>query len=152
MKLYTLTGAAGVSHEDHGEFEVDDDGGVELPPEFGEYLHRTHVGGVKSWETQTERHDRLIAEELERRRDPAQLYDLLAQQIDPKPTDPAELNAEVLQAVVDEAVAKAVDAERARVAAEAQAKAAADAADAATQPPAPAKPAGNARGKKPAGD
>lgn len=76
MKLYSLNGTSAVSDggdEDHDPtiYEADEDGAIEVPPELGERLHGTHIGGVPIWETDGERSVRLVNEEDERRRDPA---------------------------------------------------------------------------------
>lgn len=121
MKLYTLLNAAGVVDEDFGEFEVDADGSIEVPEDLGARLHAAHIGGQKAWETEAERHARLKTEDLERRRDPAALYDLLAgHTAAPAETDPDAFQAAVdaavdakVQAAVDEAVAKALEAQTA---------------------------------------
>jgi hypothetical protein len=73
VKLYTRTGAASISNEQHGEFTIAKDGSVHVPDEFGAYLHRQHIGGKPAWEDEAERHARLVAEEVERRKDPATL-------------------------------------------------------------------------------
>jgi hypothetical protein len=75
MKLYTTQGHSKVAHPEFGEFEVDDEGAIEVPEELGVQLHGTHVGGVPGWETVEERRLRLVAEEDARRRDPATLLD-----------------------------------------------------------------------------
>ena len=73
MKLYSRTGANSITHEEFGAFTVGKDGSVNVPDEFGAYLHRQHVAGKPAWETEAERHARLMAEEVERRKDPATL-------------------------------------------------------------------------------
>jgi hypothetical protein len=73
MKLYTLTGASGVSNEDYGDFDVDEDGSIEVPEAFGVLLRDSHIGGVKAWEDEIERFHRLAAEDVARRKDPATL-------------------------------------------------------------------------------
>jgi topoisomerase IA-like protein len=78
MKVYTLQNASSVGNEDEGVFKVDKDGAVVVPEAFGVFLRDNHVNGAKAWEDEIERHARLTAEELERRRDPASLYDAVA--------------------------------------------------------------------------
>lgn len=77
MKLFTLTGASGITHPVHGQFDVDDDGGVELPDEVSDHLYAVHVNGKPAWETEAERDARLAREDLDRRRDPAYMADLM---------------------------------------------------------------------------
>lgn len=72
MRLYTRLGASSVVHEDD-TFDVDENGAVEVPEPLGQRLHATHIDGKQAWETETERHTRLVAAEIERRRDPATL-------------------------------------------------------------------------------
>ena len=91
MRLYTLTGAASVSNDEHGTFEVDPEtGAVEVPEALGRILHGTCFGGRRVWEDDAERSQRLVAEDLERRRDPAVLYDLLQQKLAAVPAVPVE--------------------------------------------------------------
>lgn len=72
MKLYSLNGTTGVSHGDE-TFEVSEDGSFEFPDELGATLLNTHLDGKAVWETETGRVERLMAEEAERRKDPATL-------------------------------------------------------------------------------
>lgn len=73
MRLYSLTGASALDDPEYGHFDAEDDGGFELPEDLAERLHRFHFGGRPSWEDQIERQERLMQEELERRKDPATL-------------------------------------------------------------------------------
>lgn len=73
MKIYSLNGTTGISDEDHGTFEPDQDGGFDVPAGLGERLVNTHFAGLKVWETEGERSTRLVNEEEARRRDPATL-------------------------------------------------------------------------------
>jgi hypothetical protein len=75
MRLYTLTGASALDDPDYGHFEADDQGGFDFPNEVSDKLHRFHVDGRSAWETDIERQNRLMAEELERRKDPATLLE-----------------------------------------------------------------------------
>lgn len=79
MRLYTRTGATTLNHPDFGEFEASDDGWFDLPDPLAEQLHGFHVNGQPAWETQLERHNRLLTEELERRKDPATLLSAVEQ-------------------------------------------------------------------------
>jgi hypothetical protein len=79
MRLYSRTGATAVDHPEHGHFEAADDGGFDFPDELSDALHRYHVHGRPAWETAIERQNRLIDEELERRKDPATLLSAVEQ-------------------------------------------------------------------------
>jgi hypothetical protein len=72
MRLYSTTGAASVQH-DGVRYEPADDGGFDFPDALSDHLHGFHDDGKPMWETHAERHARFIAEELERRKDPATL-------------------------------------------------------------------------------
>jgi hypothetical protein len=73
MRLISRTGATAV--DDNGEHytAVDDAGGFDFPEDVGARLHSFHAGGKPLWETQVEQQNRLIGEEVERRKDPATL-------------------------------------------------------------------------------
>ena len=89
--MYSLTGTTRVSHEEHGEFKADKEGGFELPPALGEQLRGTHIGGQKAWEDDGERSLRLLVEDEARRRDPATLLaavERLAAREAPAPAQP----------------------------------------------------------------
>lgn len=73
MRLYTRTGATALDDARFGHFDAGPDGCFDVPEEFGEELRRFHLGGRAAWETDIERQHRLMAEELERRKDPATL-------------------------------------------------------------------------------
>ncbi|WP_155589809.1 hypothetical protein [Streptomyces cavernae] len=73
MRLYTRTGATAVDDPEYGNFQADDEGGFDLPDPLANRLHGFHINGRPAWETDLERQNRLIAEEIERRKDPATL-------------------------------------------------------------------------------
>lgn len=79
MRLYTRTGATALDDPDHGRFDADEQGGFDFPDEVSEPLRRFHVGGKPAWEDDIERQNRLINEEMERRKDPATLLDAVEQ-------------------------------------------------------------------------
>ena len=79
MRLYSLTGATAVDDAEFGHISPADDGGFDLPGPLADRLHRTAIRGVRQWEDAIERQRRLIAEELERRRDPAALLTAVEQ-------------------------------------------------------------------------
>lgn len=108
MRLYTRFGVASVGDDDHGSFDVDEHGAVEVPHDLGMRMHATFQGGQQAWEDDAERNARLDAEDLAKRRDPAHLYDLLASGA------PVQSDAASVQAAIDAAVAKALTDERAK--------------------------------------
>lgn len=110
MQLYSRNGPQTVVHEGN-QYATGKDDVINVPDDFGRLLHHTHIGGLQVWETGQERKDRMEAEELARRRDPANLYDLLARQQKP---DTASI-----QAAIDAAVEAALTVERAKHAPEA---------------------------------
>lgn len=73
MRLYArIEGTAEVTHKGV-HYVAGPDGGFDFPNEVSDELHGFHVGGRPMWEDQIERQHRLIAEEAERRADPATL-------------------------------------------------------------------------------
>lgn len=79
MRLYPRGDATSVQHDDHGSFDVDPDtGSIEVPDELGSSLQALHIDGEPAFETETERDKRLKIADLDRRRDPASLYDAFA--------------------------------------------------------------------------
>ena len=77
MKLYNRNGVSAVSSTEFGEFTAGDDNSVVVPEEFGRFLHNQHVDGLRVWEDEGERNDRLVAEELARRSAPDYLAALV---------------------------------------------------------------------------
>lgn len=96
MKLYpTTAGVSGVTVDDvtYGPL---DDGSFDVPDEVGAKILPFHLAGVKQWENEPERAARIEAEELERRRDPASLYDTVQSLVasrEAAPSNDAELAA-----------------------------------------------------------
>lgn len=92
MRLYSRTGAVAIEDPAAGQrYEPGPDGGFDLPEDFALRQHAFHVGGKPLWETDIERQHRLMAEELERRKDPATLLEVVekimqASQATPAPT------------------------------------------------------------------
>ena len=78
-RLYSLTNVSAVTDAEHGHFEAGEDGGFDLPEEFAEKLHAFHLRGKPLWETDIERQNRLMKEELERRKDPTTLLSAVEQ-------------------------------------------------------------------------
>lgn len=79
MRLYTRTGATALDDPEYGHFEADEQGGFDFPDDLSDKLHRFSVRGRPAWESDIERQNRLIAEELERRKDPATLLQAVEQ-------------------------------------------------------------------------
>ena len=77
MRLYPLNAPQQViDHPDWGRFDAHPDhGGFDLPDELSDELHSFHHRGRRIWETEDERSERLHKADLDRRRDPASLYD-----------------------------------------------------------------------------
>ncbi len=73
MRLYTRAGATTIDDPEYGHFDASPDGGFDLPEDLALRLHAFHIGGQPAWETDLERQRRLMTEELDRRRDPANL-------------------------------------------------------------------------------
>lgn len=77
MRLYSRTGATSVHHG--GQlYEPGDSGGFDFPDEVSDVLHPFAVRGQRLWESDIERQHRILGEELDRRRDPASLYEAVA--------------------------------------------------------------------------
>lgn len=79
MRLYTRTGATALDDPEYGHYEADEQGGFTFPDDLSDRLHRFHIGGQPAWETDIERQQRLMDEELERRKDPATLLSVVEQ-------------------------------------------------------------------------
>ena len=77
MILYSRSGASVVTHEGV-TYGPGPDGGFDFPDHVGDRLHPFAVRGVRMWETAVERQRRVMSEEMDRRRDPAELYDAVA--------------------------------------------------------------------------
>ena len=74
MRLYSRTNAGVVQH-DGQQYTPGESGGFDFPDHVSDVLHPFAVRGEKLWETDIERQRRMLAEEMDRRRDPASLYD-----------------------------------------------------------------------------
>ncbi len=73
MRLYPKRGDVTAVNSPQGRFECLDDGGFELPEPLASHLHST-----PDWETAVERERRKLADDLERKRDPASALDEIA--------------------------------------------------------------------------
>ncbi|MFJ9771231.1 hypothetical protein ACIRVF_08300 [Kitasatospora sp. NPDC101157] len=108
MRLYSRTGATALDDPRHGRIEADPDhGGFDLPEELAEELR-----GFPAWETDVERQQRLVIEEIERRKDPATLLDAVQQLVRAAQT----VNAAKQASTADETPAKASRARKASAA------------------------------------
>ena len=72
MRLYSRTGAASVHHGGQ-VYTPGTSGGFDFPDDVSDVLHPFAVRGQRLWETDIERHQRILTEEMDRRRDPAEL-------------------------------------------------------------------------------
>jgi hypothetical protein len=91
MRLYPRAGATAAVDDAGEHFTAGDDGGFDFPEPVGERLHSTFAAGKPLWETQTEQQNRMMGEELERRKDPATLLAAVEQLVAAaKATRPAE--------------------------------------------------------------
>jgi hypothetical protein len=79
MRLYSRTGVSALDDPEFGTFHADDAGGFDFPDEVSDRLHSFHHRGQQVWENDVERQQRLISEELERRKDPATLLSAVEQ-------------------------------------------------------------------------
>ena len=77
MHLYSRTGASFTVHEGV-PYVPGPDGAFPFPDHVSDVLGRFAVRGQKLWETGIERQRRVMSEEMDRRRDPAELYDAVA--------------------------------------------------------------------------
>lgn len=97
MRLYTRTGATALDDPEFGHFDASEDGGFDFPDELSERLHRFAFRGKPAWENDIERQQRLMDEEMERRRDPATLMSLVEtltrRATEPEPPAPAKTPA-----------------------------------------------------------
>ena len=79
MRLYSLIGATAVTADNGNQYEPGDDGGFDLPDPLATAQLAFHSAGKPMWETGPQRRERLLGEELERRKDPATLLDAVNQ-------------------------------------------------------------------------
>lgn len=96
MRLYPLGGDVAAVTSGGVQYKAAEDGGFDFPPDLTGHMHATAVGGVKQWETAIEKQHRLAAEELQRMRDPATLYEAVAKIVaaaQGAPAPPAKLPA-----------------------------------------------------------
>lgn len=80
MRLYTLTGAARVDDPEFGSFTANSDGSFDFPNPLSDRLHGFAFGGKRAWESDAEREQRIVSEELDRMRDPATLLAAIKEQ------------------------------------------------------------------------
>lgn len=79
MRIYSRRGAVAIDDPEYGRFEPEADGSFDLPDDLSDRLVRFHQRGVPLWETEIDRGQRVATEDLERRRDPANLLDAVQQ-------------------------------------------------------------------------
>lgn len=79
-RLYSRMNAGAIDDPEYGHFEPDPGhGGFDLPDELSDRISGFHHRGKPAWETGEQRSDRLHGEDLDRRRDPAMLYDAVGE-------------------------------------------------------------------------
>ena len=78
MRLYSRADGTSVVCHAGVSYKPGPSGGFDFPDAVSDVLHPVAVRGQRQWETDIERQHRLVAEEMERRRDPASLYDAVA--------------------------------------------------------------------------
>ena len=78
MRLYPRR--EGTDQVKHGDvtYTPASDGGFDFPDEVSDQLHRFAVRGERLWEDSIERQRRILDAEMDRRRDPASLYEAVA--------------------------------------------------------------------------
>lgn len=80
MRLYTRTGATALTDPKTGiTYEADEQGGFDFPDELSEEQQRFATRGKPMWENDIQRQRRLLAEEMERRKDPAAMLGVMEQ-------------------------------------------------------------------------
>lgn len=79
MRLYSRTGAVAVDDGEYGHFDASQDGGFDFPDDLSDRLHKFGSKAGPDWETDIERQQRLIVEEMERRKDPSTLLSAVEQ-------------------------------------------------------------------------
>ena len=92
MRLYSLADATAVDDGDK-HYTAGRDGGFDFPDDLAGRLHGFAVGGRKLWETDIERQHRVVAEEIERRKDPATLLDAVQKLVTAAESMPAGQSA-----------------------------------------------------------
>ena len=103
MRLYPRReGTASVVHGGV-TYTAAPDGGFDFPNEVSDTLHRFAVKGERLWEDAIERQRRILDAEMDRRRDPASLYEAVAKLVQaadavqsaPEPAKPSRAKAAV---------------------------------------------------------
>jgi uncharacterized phage infection (PIP) family protein YhgE len=128
VRLYSLNDTAAVVDPETGEqYNADAQGAFEIPAEFGAQLHATYFESGKIWETDTERVERLAAEDYARQQDPATLLaEVRALRESLTSGNPSAAD---IRSAADKAAAEAANLAQQADAAEVAEKAAADAAE-----------------------
>lgn len=111
MRLYSRIGAESTVHEGVS-YTRGHDGAFDFPEHVGREVHGFHAGKVPLWETEVEQQQRLIAEDIKRRSDPASQYDLLERIARGPAASPVSEIAELRKRIAElEAAAKAAAAQ-----------------------------------------
>lgn len=82
MRLYSRAGAVALDDPDFGHYDADDQGGFDFPEDLSDRLHRFHAAGRPLWESEAEKHQRLIAEDRVRSQDPGVMLALMQRLVD----------------------------------------------------------------------
>jgi hypothetical protein len=99
MRLYPRRPDTGIVQHGGVTYGPADDGGFDFPDPVSDQLHSFAVKGERLWETGIERQRRILGEELDRRRDPASLYEAVAklvqaaETVTPEPAKPSRAKA-----------------------------------------------------------
>lgn len=103
MKLYSLIGAESIT-DGEIEYTASKDGSIEVPEEFGRFIHNIHVAGKPAWEDDAERQKRIDEEDHAKKSDPAYLANIVEDLSE-------KVEAAVTKKTSTKAIAKALDAE-----------------------------------------
>lgn len=99
MQVFSRSTDAGdITDAEGTTFAPAADGSYDVPGPLAEQLLRIHLNGEPQWETGGQRNDRLAAEDLRRRSDPASTFDLLSERL---AAGAGGLTAEQLRAAED---------------------------------------------------
>jgi hypothetical protein len=90
MRLYTRTGATALTDPKTGiTYKADEQGGFDFPDEFSDEQQGFATRGRPMWENDIQRQRRVMAEEMERRKDPAAMLEVMEQLLQAAKSAPA---------------------------------------------------------------
>jgi len=100
MRLYPRREGTSVVQHGGVTYTPAADGGFDFPDEVSDALHSFAVKGERLWEDHIERQRRILDAEMDRRRDPASLYEAVARLVQaadavaqPEPAKPSRAKA-----------------------------------------------------------